>query len=126
MSFLLFALAFIVLVVCVPALFVPSKFSKVMTEFLKNASLVRVVSLWTLLVAFFFLAAYPLFTGGWLMVISILGRLMLIKSVVGLWFPVWLYKKFAYMCASKTGIMVMGACSLVFSIVLVWIGLVKL
>ena len=62
MAFLLFSLAFIVLVIGAPALFVPAKFSKVMTEFLKNSALVRVVSLWTLLLALFFLAAYPLLT----------------------------------------------------------------
>jgi len=108
MSFLLFALAFIILVIGVPALFVPSKFMKVVGGMVKDTNLVRLFSLWQLLVAFFFLAAYPLFTGGWLMLIALLGWIMLIKSVVGLWFPAWIMKKSQMFLQSKTMTMIVG------------------
>ena len=87
MAFLLFALAFILLIIGAPALIVPAKFAKAVEGIVKDANLVRLFSLWQLLLAFFFLAVYPLFTGGWLMVISFLGWIMLLKSVFGLWFP---------------------------------------
>ena len=82
MSFVLYALAFIMVVIGGPALFVPNKFMKVVGGMAKNSDLVRMMSLRTMFLAFFFLAMYPLLKGGWLMLISILGWLMLIKSVV--------------------------------------------
>ena len=125
MSFLLFALAFIILVIGVPALFVPSKFMKVVGGMVKDPNLVRLFSLWQLLVAFFFLAVYPLFTGGWLVLISLLGWIMLIKSVVGLWFPAWIMKKSQMFLQTKTMTMVVGGISIVFVLFLVWVGMVK-
>jgi hypothetical protein len=125
MAFLLFALAFIILVIGAPALFVPSKFIKVVGGMVKNPDLVRLFSLWQLLVAFFFLAVYPLFTGGWLVLISLLGWIMLIKSVVGLWFPVWIMKKSQMFLQSKTMTMVVGGISIIFVLFLLWVGMVK-
>jgi len=64
---------------------------------LKNTDTVRMMGLWTMFLAFFFLAMYPLLKGGRLLLISILGWVMLIKAVALLWFPslaLWKFKFF--------------------------------
>lgn len=72
MSFVLYALAFIMLIVGLPALVTPKRFMKVMEGIVKNPDMVRMMSMRTLFLAFFFLAMYPLLKGGRLMLISIL------------------------------------------------------
>lgn len=125
MSFVLYVLAFIMVVIWGPALIVPKKFMKVVGGIMKNSDMVRMMSLRTMLIAFFFLAMYPLLKGGWLMIISILGRLMLIKSVVGLRFPGLLQKKFSRLYAKTSGTIIMGVISIVFAAFIVWVGLTK-
>jgi hypothetical protein len=125
MSFVLYALAFIMVVIGGPALIVPKKFMKVIGWIGKNPDMIRMVSLRTMFLAFFFLAMYPLLKGGWLMIISILGRLMLIKSVIGVWFPGLFTKQIAIFYKSKMMAMIMGIISIVFAAFIVWVGLVK-
>ena len=87
--------------------------------------MVRMLALWLMLLAFFFLAAYPLLDGSRYMVVSILGWLMLIKSVVGLWFPGYLQWKFKTFFKSATWTVVMGALMIIIAAFLVWVGLMK-
>ncbi len=125
MSFVLYALAFIMLIVGLPALATPKKFMKVMEGIVKNADMVRIMSMWTLFLAFFFLAMYPLLKGGWLMLISILGWIMLVKAVVLLWFPRIAQWKFSFFCGTKLATMLLWIFCVLFSAFLVWAGIVK-
>ena len=125
MSFVLYVLAFIMLVIGGPALIVPKKFMKVVWGMVKDANVVRMMSLRTMFLAFFFLAMYPLLKGGRLMLISILGRLMLIKSVVGLRFPSLLAKQADYFYKSKMMTMIMGIIVILFSAFLIRAGMMK-
>lgn len=125
MYFVLYVLAFIMVVIGGPALILPKRFQKVMGEFMKNSQTVRLLSLWTMFLSFFFLAMYPLLKGGRLMLISILGWVMLIKSLVGLRFPGLLQKKSSWMLATKVGTIIVGAISIIFAAFIVWVGLAK-
>ena len=91
----------------------------------KDANVVRMMSLRTMFLAFFFLAMYPLLKGGRLMLISILGRLMLIKSVVGLRFPSLLARQADYFYKSKMMTMIMGIIVILFSAFLIRAGMAK-
>ncbi len=125
MSFVLYALAFIIVIMGGPALFVPHKFMKVVGWMAKNSDVIRMISLRTMFLAFFFLAMYPLLKGGRLMLISILGWLMLIKSVIGLWFPALMMKQVEMFYKNKMWTIVMGIVSIVFAAFLVWAGMAK-
>jgi hypothetical protein len=113
------------LVIGAPALIVPKRFMKVIGGFAKDANMVRMASLRTMFLAFFFLAMYPLLKGGRLLLVSILGRLMLIKSVIGVWFPSLFTKQVAYFYTSKMMTMIMGIISILFAAFIAWAGLVK-
>jgi len=91
----------------------------------KNSDVIRMISLRTMFLAFFFLAMYPLLKGGRLMLISILGWLMLIKSVIGLWFPALMMKQVEMFYKNKMWTIVMGIVSIVFAAFLVWAGMAK-
>ena len=125
MSFVLYVLAFIMLVVGGPALIVPKKFMKVVGGIMKEANLVRMMSLRTMFLAFFFLAMYPLLKGGRLMLISILGWIMLIKSVVLLRFPGLAHWKFKTFFGTKMMTIIMGIICILFSAFLVRVGIAK-
>lgn len=96
-----------------------------MSGIMKDANLVRMMSLRTMFLAFFFLAMYPLLKGGRLLLISILGWVMLIKSVLGLWFPEFFNKKFQFFYQTKMWTMIMGIIAILFAAFIVWVGIAK-
>jgi len=98
---------------------------KTISGVIKNPELVRLYGLRMMLIAFFFLAAYPLLDGSWYMLVAILGWLTLIKSVVALWFPSFTQKKTQWFLNSKARTIAMGIFSIVFAAFLVLVGLVK-
>ena len=98
---------------------------KVLEGMGKNHDLIRMMSMWTMFLAFFFLAMYPLLKGGRLMLVSILGRLMLIKSVIGIWFPGLFTQQIKIFYKSKLLTIIMGIVAIVFALFLVWAGMAK-
>ena len=125
MAFILYVLAFILLVFGGPALIVPKRFMKVFGGILKNSDMVRMMGLRTMFLSFFFLAMYPLLKGGRLMIISIIGWLSLIKSVVLLWFPGFAIKQSKVFYGTKTMTMIMGIICILFAAFVVWVGMAK-
>jgi hypothetical protein len=107
-SFLLIALAVLMAILFIPAILSTKKFQKAMKKFFSKEELIRLVGLFTLLSSFLFLSVHWKFTGGWFMLVPILGWLMLIKGISYIWFPEFTYsimKKTLLKSEALTGVM---------------------
>ncbi|MFA4891699.1 MAG: hypothetical protein WC604_05140 [Candidatus Gracilibacteria bacterium] len=107
-SLLLIGLAIFMAAICIPAILSPEKWQKEVKKIVSNESLVRILSLFAFLVSFLFLSLHFKFTGGWLIIIPIVGWLVLLKALVLLWFPALPYEM-----AKKTYLHSEGATALI-------------
>lgn len=82
-------LAVLILLMVLPALFDPKKFRSAVDEFLNAGNVVmRLSALFTLLLAFLILnTRWKINFSSWTAVLVVIGYLVLLKSVVRLWFP---------------------------------------
>lgn len=96
-SLLLIAMAVLLAVIMIPAILNTKKWQKAMKKTASDEVSIRILSFFTLLVSFLFLSVHWKLTGGWFIIIPIIGWLALIKAVVYLWWP-----EFVYTMAKKT------------------------
>lgn len=96
-SLLLVALSVYIAIILIPAILFTKAFQKALKEMSKDTNLIRISALIGMIVSFLFLSVHWKFTGGWFMLIPIIGWAAFIKSVIGLWFP-----NLAYKMAQKT------------------------
>ena len=91
-SLLLIALAILMAIIYIPAILATKKWQKAMKAHLSDKEQSRLSGLITLLISFLFLSVHWKLTGGWFMLIPILGWLMFLKGLVFIWFPGFMYK----------------------------------
>jgi len=94
---LLIYMGVFVAVMMVPAVIFPTKVRKIMMEFVGDTKIMRVMGMISMMIGFLFLSVHYKFTEGWLMTISILGWMSVIKGVGLMWCPemaIKLYKKY--------------------------------
>lgn len=96
-SFLLIALSVFYAIILIPAILLPKEFQKAMKEITGDRALLRVTGLFTVLVSFLFLSVHWKFTGGWFILIPIMGWGALLKGTTMMLFP-----KFTYLMVKKT------------------------
>jgi len=89
---LLIAFAIFMAILFLPALIDTKKFQKETKRFLKDANSVRMASVFLMIVSFLFLSVHWKLTGGWYVIVPILGWAMLIKGAIWFWFPEFTYK----------------------------------
>lgn len=107
-------------------LFAPKTFSAIMEKNLKNADIVRVRSLITMIIGFLFLTVYQKFDNGRAMTFSIFGYLSLIKGLVLLRFPARGYAKYKRFYKTSTGLLVTGLVVALFAFFVARIALIKI
>lgn len=123
-SFLLIALAVYCAVILIPALLYPKKFISETKTLLTNIEFTRFTGLYGLLISFLFLSVHWKFNDGWYMLISIIGWLAFIKSVVRLWWPKYVAKMAKkWTISSEKSVTLWSFVGLLFAIGLVYIAL---
>lgn len=122
-SFLLYALAIFLLIYWLPAIFAPKAFTSSMERILKNPDMVRMISIWTMIIALLFLANYWKLDWTWNMLIAILWWLSLLKWVVLLWFPWFSYSKFKFFRLKKPSVIFLWIIMIVFAFLLSYWGM---
>jgi len=111
--------AFFMLTICLPALFAPTKFIRILDKTLKNSDIVRVWSFMTMLLWLLFLSVHRKFTQWWLMVFSLFGWLSLLKGVFLLRFPEWGHTKYKRFYSGLMWSIFIGIFTLIFSLFLI-------
>ncbi len=86
-KFLLIALAIMYLVLYLPALLNPKRFSKAMKNLLGDENTVRIIGAIMLVISMIFLSAQYKFSSDWATIIPIIGWLLFIKGVTFVWWP---------------------------------------
>jgi hypothetical protein len=123
-SILLIALAVFCAVVMIPAILFTKEFQKVIQKMSSNYELSRISGLFGLLISFLFLSVHYKLSGGWLLVISIIGWITFIKSVIRIWFPGFCYKFTKKTILKSEGLLgVMAFVGLLFAIGLTYVAL---
>ena len=84
---LLVALAVFLLVTSLPALISPKKYMEETKDFFSDKNNMRMLSVWVMMFALIFLSVHWQLSGGWLILISLLGWVALAKGIFMLWFP---------------------------------------
>jgi len=123
---LVLAMAAFMIIVLLPAIISPKKFREISTDLVADTKLLRVVGFMTLVIGFVFLSVYYKLTGGWIMTVSILGYIAVLKGIALIWTPEigkTLYKK--YYNTDKF-FMIFGIAGILVSIGLIYIALYPL
>ncbi|MBT3864478.1 hypothetical protein HOE67_04450 [Candidatus Peregrinibacteria bacterium] len=105
---LLVAFAIMMIIVLFPALLNPKKFQKAIKQMVSDEAQTRLLGLWILTISFLFLSVHWKLTGGWYIIIPIIGWLALIKGCIYIWFPKTIQKiakKVWLKSENKTGIL---------------------
>jgi len=121
----LVALAIFLIIAYLPALAAPKRFRKEMKDFTSDTATVRMLGLFVMLIAFFFLSVQYKFEDGWMMLIAIFGWIALAKSILFLWNPEFV-KRFArksYFYSSNTGITALAIIAIVAAVAMIYLAL---
>ena len=105
---LLIAFAIFMTILFLPALLNTKKFQKEIKRFMKDENALRLGAFFLMIISFLFLSVHWKFTGGWYMLIPIIGWGMLIKGAIWFWFPEFTYKmvkKFYIKSENQTGLL---------------------
>lgn len=86
---LLYGLAVLCLVICLPGLVNPKRYRKEMIRMAKDETTVRIYGMFALVIGFLFLSVQWKFDNGknWMMIIPIIGWLSILKGIVYNWSP---------------------------------------
>ena len=124
-QFLLIALAILIAVVYLPALANPKKFRKALRNWACEKEAVRTSGFLMFLLAMMFLSVHWKLTGKWMMVISILGWLTLLKGTVFIWNPDWIKRiiKKWKIYNSDNGIAIVSIVAIAIAAILVYLAL---
>ena len=90
---LLTALIVLLAIILLPALANPKYFRKSVKGFMTNINFIRITALINLIIGFLFLSVHWKLTNEWLMTISIIGWLAVLKGIVYFWFPEFIKKR---------------------------------
>lgn len=89
---LLIATAILLTVLHMPALLNTEKYKKAMKELTGEKNLIRIMGLLMLILSFIYLSVHWKFTGGWFILIPILGWGTLLKGITWIWHPEFVSK----------------------------------
>jgi len=121
---LMVATAIFLTVMFLPSLMDTKSFRKSLKKLLGDETLVKIMSIVYMIIAFLFLSVSWKLKGGWHILIPIIGWLMLIKGIVWYWFPELpgkLSKKYVLKSDNQTGIV--GFIQLLMAIALLYVGI---
>ncbi|MBI4231991.1 hypothetical protein HY605_02060 [Candidatus Peregrinibacteria bacterium] len=92
---LLYGMAFLCLMFCLPALVNPKRYRKTLIDMAKDEKIVRLYGSIILLMGFFFLSVQWRFENvrDWMVIIPVIGWLSIVKGVVYTWFPEFVERK---------------------------------
>jgi hypothetical protein len=123
-SMLLIGLAIFMAAFLIPAILSTKKWQKAMKKSFSDESQVRMMSMFSFIFAFLFLSVHWKLTGGWFIIIPIIGWISLAKGLALLWWPGFAYKmaKKTYL-ESETLTALIGFLGLVIAIGLTYVAL---
>jgi len=110
-------------IVLIPAILYPKRFLKAIDEIQKNSALTRITGMIAMIMAFLFLSVHWKFTGGWYVLIPILGWAALLKGATRLLAPEWVYKMTKKWLKSETLISWMAFVGLLMAIGMTYVAL---
>jgi len=84
---LVLAMAAWLIVIMLPGIISPKRFRELMMDLMSDTKILRVLGFMTMCIGFVYLSVYSKISGGWLMIISILGYAAVIKGIWLLWLP---------------------------------------
>ena len=120
---LLFGLAGLIAIWILPALVCPKYWRKELHNLFKKPENIRIIGVLRLLIGFLILSVHWEFTGGWLMTISIIGWIVVIKGIMDIWFPGYVTKKIEkQILKSEKYIAVLGFLGVLFAVALLYIA----
>jgi len=119
---LLVGLAVFYLALSLPALVSPKEFGKEAKKMLGDENNARLLSLFYFLLSFFFLSTHWRFEGEWMMLISMLGWLILLKALVYAWSPDYVKSRSKDFLGNETFITIGGILGIVAALALIYIS----
>jgi len=124
-SLLLIGFAIMVAAVFIPAILNPKKWQKSAKKIMSDETMMRNNAFMIMIFSFLFLSVHWKFNGGWFILIPIIGWLTLVKALVYLWFPKFVYRmaKKYYLKSENTLTLLAFLMLLVFSIGLTYVAL---
>ena len=122
-SLLLIAISVLMAVMLIPAILFTKQFQKIMKDMHSDEKTVRMTGMFSLLISFLFLSVHWKFTGGWFIVIPIIGWLSFVKGVLRLWMPKYVNKMTQKFFKSETTVGLMAFVGLLIAIGLTYVAL---
>jgi len=110
-------------VMLIPAILFTKQFQKIMKDMHSDEKTVRMTGMFSLLISFLFLSVHWKFTGGWFIVIPIIGWLSFVKGVLRLWMPKYVNKMTQKFFKSETTVGLMAFVGLLIAIGLTYVAL---
>jgi len=122
-SFLLISFSVLMAVMLIPAILFTKEFQKATKKMMADENMVRMSGIISLIFAFLFLSVHWKFTGGWFIVIPIIGWLAFLKGVIRLWSPKFAKKSTDKFMKSETAVGLMAFLGLLIAIGLTYVAL---
>lgn len=122
-SLLLIAISVLMAVILIPAILFTKEFQKIIKDMTSDTKTVRMMGMFSILISFLFLSVHWKFTGGWFIIIPIMGWLAFLKGVFYLWMPKYEYKITQKFFKSETIIGLMAFVGLLVAIGLTYVAL---
>lgn len=123
-QFLLIGLAIFMAIIYLPAFVNPQKFRKTLKSFCSEIEVVRLSGAFCLLLSMMFLSVHWKFSDGWMMMISIIGWIILIKGVLWVWNPELIKRivKKSSLFNTDTGIAIVALIAIIMAAALIYIA----
>lgn len=122
LSSLALFVGFLHLAMALPTLFSPSEFRERLTKLLGEPVNLQLLAFPFFLLGYFMVASYPWIQKTPETILSVFGYLILLRSVIWLWFPSFVSVKVKRALESKNGMTIVGLMMAVFGLLFFYLG----